>query len=170
MDSFIPLSIHLSSLANKFTYSRVLMWGVGPPVKCHLFIERLFCLPNPPAALNSINYISLFMPECVVLSMDKFLPQCVGRFEVNQDKIFIKHLPEFLRCSCDIQDDGVRFFHLLLSVSSRSLKGFEKGPVWIDTCLKCSSEDTWVNIRIREVKAFPKHVNAVDSNIRGIHC
>ena len=51
---------------------RVLTWGVGSPVPCHSFIERLFCLPivqicAVQAALNSIDYITLFMPGCFVL-------------------------------------------------------------------------------------------------------
>ena len=58
MDSFTPLSNHLSSLANVFTLSSSkewsfsfrckwaaeLTWGVGPPVLCQLLVERLFCL------------------------------------------------------------------------------------------------------------------------------
>ena len=64
---------------------------------CHLFMETLFCLPNVQiwavrAALNSINYITLFMPECFVLGMDKFLPQCVGRFKVNRDIMFRENM------------------------------------------------------------------------------
>ena len=79
--------------------SRVLTRGVGPPVLCHSLMERLFCLPNVQicavlAALNIINYITLFMPACFVLRMDKFLPQCVGRFKVNQDMMFIEGPPE----------------------------------------------------------------------------
>ena len=41
------------------------------------------------------------MPECFVARMDKFLPQRVGRFKVNQEMMFIEDPPEFLRCSSD---------------------------------------------------------------------
>ena len=41
--------------------------------------------------------VHYFMPPCFVLRMDKFLPLCVGRFEVNQYMIFIEDPPEFLR-------------------------------------------------------------------------
>ena len=50
-------------------------------------------------ALNSMNYITLFMPGFFVLWMDKFLPQCVGRFEGNKDIIFFEDPPEFRRYS-----------------------------------------------------------------------
>ena len=72
------------------------------------------CLRPPPlikdgltltlAALNSIKLIHVSMPGCFVLRMDKFLPQCVGRCELNQDMMFIEGPPEFLRCSCDIRE------------------------------------------------------------------
>ena len=55
--------------------------------------------PCSSAALNSINYITLFMPGCFVLSRDKFLHQCVGRFKVNCDVMFVmiyQDPPEFL--------------------------------------------------------------------------
>ena len=38
-----------------------------------------------PAALNIINYRTLFMSGCWVLRMDQVLDQCVGGFEVDQD-------------------------------------------------------------------------------------
>ena len=101
---------------------------------CHLFMERLHFLPIIQicaflATLNSINYITLFMP------------QCVGRFNVTWDMIFIKDLPEFLRCSCAIgNDDVVTFSLLLLSVCSGSYTSFDKGPVWIATDFECSPD------------------------------
>ena len=73
--------------------------------------------------------------------MDKFLPQCAGGFEVNQDMLFIKDPPEFLRCACDIRNyDNVTFSRLLISVCSGSLSYFDKGSVWIVTHSKCSPE------------------------------
>ena len=75
---------------------------VSPAVLCHSFMERLFCLPTEHicavlAALNSINDITLFIPGCFVLRMDKPLPHCAGRFKVNRDMVFIIDFPEFLR-------------------------------------------------------------------------
>lgn len=65
--------------------------------------------------------------QCFVLRMDKFLPQCVRRFKVNQDLMFIEDPSEFLRCSRNIgNDDVVTFSHLLLSVCSGAFRGFEK--------------------------------------------
>ena len=76
------------------------------------------------AALKSINYISLFMSGCFVQRMDKFLPQCVGRFKVNQDMMFTKHPPE---CSCDRVNVNVATLScLLLSVCSGSFSGFDE--------------------------------------------
>ena len=62
---------------------------------CPSFIERLFCLPSVQncavlAALNSINYITLLMPGCSVLRVDKFLPQCGVGFIVTRDMMSIK--------------------------------------------------------------------------------
>lgn len=62
---------------------------------CHALMERLFCRPHVQicavlAALNNTNYITLLMPECSVLRMDKFLRQCVGRFKVNRELMFVK--------------------------------------------------------------------------------
>ena len=76
-------------------------------------MEQLSCLPSVQicfvlAVLHNINYITLFMPECFVLRMDKFLPQ--RGFEVNQDMMFIVDPPEFLRCS---SDEIVTFSRLL---------------------------------------------------------
>lgn len=45
------------------------------------------------AALNQKNYISLFMSGCFVLTVDKFLPQCIGGFKVKQDMMFIEDTP-----------------------------------------------------------------------------
>ena len=42
------------------------------------------------SAVNSMNYIPLFLPGCFVLRMDMFLPQRVGGLKVNQDMMFIK--------------------------------------------------------------------------------
>ena len=50
-----------------------------------LTAQCTYCICAVLAALNIINYITLLMPECFVLRRDKFLPQLVGRFEVNQD-------------------------------------------------------------------------------------
>ena len=70
------------------------------------------------------------------MRMDRFLPQCVGRFEVNQDMMFIKDPPEFLRYSRDVGIDDVVMVSLhLLSVCSGS---FGKGSVWVATGFKCS--------------------------------
>ena len=55
-------------------------------------------------ALNSINYITLFMPGCIFLRMDTFLPQCAGRFEVNWDMMFTED--EFLRYCRIIRNDA----------------------------------------------------------------
>ena len=53
--------------------------------------------------------------------------------------MLIKDPPEFLKCSFNIRiDDVVTFSHLLLSVSSGSSIGFDKGPVWVATGTKCS--------------------------------
>ena len=114
---------------------------IGPPVLCHPFIERLFCLPIVQicaelAALNSMNYIALFMSGCF-LSEDEQVFASSCWFEVNQDMMSIKDPPEFLRCSCDIRnDDAVVFFPLsALDI----LYSFDKGPVWVATGFKCSS-------------------------------
>ena len=66
--------------------------------------------------------------------MDKFLSQCVGGFEVNQEMMFIKDPPEFPRCSYNRgNEDVVTFSHFLLSVCSGSFRGSDKGPVWVAT-------------------------------------
>ena len=67
---------------------------------CHPGVEIYAAL----AALNSMNYIILFMPGCFVLRVDKFLPQHVGRFEVNWDVMFIEDPPEFLNYSLSIRN------------------------------------------------------------------
>ena len=54
-----------------------------------------------------MNYIILFMPECFVIKVDKFLLQHVGRFEVNQDVMFIDDPPEFVSFSCNIRNYDV---------------------------------------------------------------
>ena len=117
--------------------SRVLAWGVGPLVLCHSFIERLFCLPSALicavlAALNGKNHITLLTPGCFVLRMDKFLPQCVDRFEANGDMMFIKawlsQMYVYIR-----NEDVVMSSRLLLSVCSGSFSGFDKCPVWVAT-------------------------------------
>ena len=118
-------------------------WPEELPSCVVTFVERMFCLTSVQmctvlSALMSINYIILFMPGCFVLRMDNFLPQCVGRFEVNQDMIFIEDPPEFLRCN--IRTDDVTFFRLLLSVCSGSFRGFDKGPVLVTTGFKCSPD------------------------------
>ena len=64
-----------------------------PSCVCHSFMERLFSLPNAQictflTALNSINYITLFMPGCFVFRVDKFLFQRVARFELIWDMIY----------------------------------------------------------------------------------
>ena len=64
---------------------------------CYLFIERLFCLPDVQicavlTVLNSINYITLFMPGCFILRVEMFLPRPVGRFEMNWDMMLVKIL------------------------------------------------------------------------------
>ena len=79
------------------------------------------------------NYreVVFVMPGCFVLWMDKFLPQCVGRFKVNRDMTFIKDPPVFLRSAmCCVS-------RLLLCVCSGSFSGFDKGPVFVATGLKC---------------------------------
>ena len=73
---------------------------------CHLFMERLFCLPNVHicavlAGLNIIHYIILLMPGCSVLGKDEFLPLHVCRVRVW---------------------------------------GFDKGPVLVARCFKCSPD------------------------------
>ena len=97
MDSFTPLSNHLSALAKRFTLlsskqgflSFRSKWtrGAGPCVVPFVHGEVVLS-PNVQicavlAALNSINYITLFTPGCFVLRMDEFLPQCVGGFKVS---------------------------------------------------------------------------------------
>ena len=77
-------------------------------------MERLFCLPNVQicavwAALNNINYITLFMPVCCVLWMDRFLYQCVGKFKVNWDAMFIEDPPEFVICCVAGTSENVVF-------------------------------------------------------------
>ena len=47
------------------------------------------------------------MPGWLVLRMDKFLFQRVGRFKVNMDMTLTKDPPEFLRYSLNIRNDGV---------------------------------------------------------------
>ena len=42
------------------------------------------------AALNLINYITLYMPGCFVLGVDTFLSQRHARLEVNWDMMFIE--------------------------------------------------------------------------------
>ena len=110
-------------------------------------MERLFCLSNVqicavPAASNSINYITLLMPGwCFVLRVDKFLPQCVVRFKMNCDMMFIVDPPECLRCSCSIEnEDVVRFSCLLVSACSGSFSGFDKGPILVAIGFKCSPD------------------------------
>ena len=67
---------------------------------CYLVIERLFFFSSAQRAflpaLNSITYITVFMPGYFVLTVGKCLPQCVGRFKVNRDPMFVKDPPEFL--------------------------------------------------------------------------
>ena len=105
-------------------------------------MERLFCLPNvqicaDPAALNTINYITLFMPECSVLRKDSSLR--VSRFKVNQDMMFVEDPPEFGEMLPDIRkDDVVMFSRLLLLVCYGTLSSFDKGLVWVATGFKCS--------------------------------
>ena len=73
-----------------------------------------------------MNY--MLIPECFVLRMpDKFLPQCVSRFEVNPDMMVTEDPPECLRYFPDIRnDDVVTFSHLLLSVCSGSFEVLTK--------------------------------------------
>ena len=52
-------------------------------------------------SVDSINYITLFKPGCFVPRMDKVLLQHVGRFNVNQEMMFIEDPPEILRFSSD---------------------------------------------------------------------
>ena len=73
--------------------------------------------------------------------LDMFLPQCVSRFGVNQDMMFTKDPPEFLRSSYAIgNDDVVTFSCLLFSVCCGSFSGFDKGPVLVATSFKCSPD------------------------------
>ena len=133
-DVYIAVLKGMICLFQMWVDSRALTWGVGPPVLCHSFMERLFCLPSVQicavlAALNSINYITLLMP------------QRVSRFEVNRDTMFIKDPPEILRRSCDIGiDDAFKFFRLLHSVCPGFFRGFDKGPVWVATGFKFSTD------------------------------
>ena len=67
------------------------------------------------------------MSGCFVLRIDTFLPQGVGRFEVNRDMIPIEDTPEFLRCFRDIGNDDVTdFSSSSLSALSLSFRGFGK--------------------------------------------
>ena len=54
-------------------------------------MERLFCFPSVQsvAALNSVNYMTLFMPGRFVL------PQGVAGFQVNRDIMTIEDPSEF---------------------------------------------------------------------------
>ena len=89
MGSFTPLSNHLSSLMKMFTLlsSKVLFYSSDVSGKqshdlrswpsCAIHLWRVcFCLPNLQCAalatLNSMTYITLFMPDCFVLRMNKF--------------------------------------------------------------------------------------------------
>ena len=98
------------------------------------------------------------MPGCFVLRMDKFLPQCVVRFDVNHDMMLIKDSLEFLRCSYDTKNDDVTFSHLLLSVCLGSFRGFDKDPVWVatgfmfspDVCLSLSQLVLQWVIRVKQ--------------------
>ena len=57
------------------------------------------------------------MPGCFVIKMHKFLPQCVGRSEVNGYMMFIEEPPEFLSLSHN-NDDVVCFFPVSSSLSA----------------------------------------------------
>ena len=104
---------------------------------CHALVEWLFCFTNVQvcaflAALNCIHYITLLVPGCFVLRVDKLPSQCVARFEMHRDVVFVENPPEFLRYSCDIRnDDVVPFLCLFLSVCSGSFGDFGKGPVGV---------------------------------------
>ena len=74
--------------------SRVHLRSWPPWVGTFIYGEVVLQICAGLAALNSINYITLSTPGCFVLRMDKFLPQCVSRFNVNQDMMFIEDPPE----------------------------------------------------------------------------
>ena len=65
--------------------------------------------------------------------------QRVGRFEVNQDMVYISNLYEFLRYSYSL---GMTMLGFPVSLSLSALDLFElwKGPVWVATGLKWSPD------------------------------
>ena len=70
-----------------------------------------------------------------------FLPQHVGKFEVNWDMMSFKDPAEFLRCSHDIANgDVVTFSRLHSPFCSGSFRGFDKVPVLVTTGFKCSPD------------------------------
>ena len=70
-----------------------------------------------------------------------FLPQRVANFKMNRGLMLMEDPFEFLTCSWNIRnDDAATFSHLLLSVSSGSFTGLDKGPVWVATCLRSSPD------------------------------
>ena len=88
-----------------------------PQELCHSLIEGLFSFTYVQicvilALLSSINYITLLMPGCFILRVEKLPPQCVTGFEVNRDVVFIENL-EFLRYSCYIRNVKTMFYHSL---------------------------------------------------------
>lgn len=88
-----------------------------PKELCHSLIEGLFCFPYVQicailALLSSINYITLLMPGCFVLRVEKLPPWCVTGFKVNRDVVFIEIL-EFLRYSWDMRNVKTMFFRSL---------------------------------------------------------
>ena len=91
-DVYIIVRKGMMFLLQMLVDSRVLTWGVGLLVLCYSFMERLFCLPNVQtcavwAALNSIDYITLFIPGFFVLvhPKDKTLRQ-----RGLKDSIYVK--------------------------------------------------------------------------------
>ena len=67
---------------------------------------------------------------CFVLSMDKFLPQCVAGF-VNWDMMF-------LICFSDIRNGDVPVFPRPPLCLLWNWEAFDEGPFWVATGFKCS--------------------------------
>ena len=148
IDSITPLWNHLSSLDKMFT---LLYKWCKWTAECwpeelallglyiHLW-RRCFTNLCSPGCIKQLKLYLLSMYECFVLRMDKFLPQCVCGFEVNQEMMFIKGLPEFLRCFCIIEWWCCYVVCLLLSVHPGSFIGSDKGSVWVATGFRSSPD------------------------------